>query len=147
MSFGSPGEYCIAYSRNAPRLRLIIKHELMLTERFDRPLHWLGRAVLVTFLPPGIRKKQRLADPNSVLEFMIKKVFRLLIDFGDSRPDPVVAAIDAFYAHIQSWDMRKIDLMETQKRDSQTRRFKFVFAILSILVLGSLVHHYSNIQI
>jgi hypothetical protein len=147
MSFGSPGEYRIAYSRDVLRLRLNMKHQSMLTKRLDRPLHWLGRAVLVTFLPPGIRKKQRLADPNSVLEFMIKKAFRLSIDFGDSRPDPVVAPIDDFYANIQSWDMRKIDVMETQKRDAQTRRFKFVFAILFFLVLGSLGYHYSKIKI
>jgi hypothetical protein len=145
MSFGFPGEYCIGYTRSVPRLRLTVKRELMLTEH--RPLHWLGRAVLMTFLPPGIRKKQRLADPNPVLEFMVQKAFRLFIDFGDSRPDPVVAPIDAFYANIQSWNMRKIDLVETEKRDSQTRRFKFVFTILSFLVLGSLGYHYSNIQI
>jgi hypothetical protein len=102
---------------------------------------------LVTFLPPRIRRKQRLADPNPVLEFMIKKAFRLFIDFGDAQPDPLIAPIDDFYANIQSWDMRKIDVIETEKRDAQTQRFKILFAVLSFLVLGSLGYHYSNVQI
>ena len=119
--------------------------ELRLNERFDRPLHWLGRAVLVTFLPPGIRRKQRLADPNPVLESMIKMAFRCFIDSGDAQPDPVIASIDEFYVNIQSWDMRIIDLIETEKRDTQTRRFKIVFTVLAFLVLGSLGYHYSNI--
>ena len=146
-SFGFPGECCIAYSRNVPLSRLIIKRGLRLIEQCDRPLHWLGRAVLVTFLPPGIRKRQRLADPNPVLEFMIKKAFKLFIDFGDAQPDPVVAPIDAFYANIQSWDMREIDVVETEKRDAQTRRFNIVFTVFAFLVLGSLGYHYSNIPI
>ena len=101
----------------------------------------------MTFLPPGIRRKQRLADPNPVLEFMIKKAFKLFIDFGDAQADPVVAPIDSFYANIQSWDMRKIDVAETEKRDAQTRRFRIVFTVLYFLVLGSLGYHYSNVQI
>ena len=101
----------------------------------------------MTFLPPGIRRKQRLADPNPVLEFMIKKAFKLFIDFGDAQADPVVAPIDSFYANIQSWDMRKIDVMETAKRDAQTRRFKTVFTIISFLMLVSLGYHYSNVGI
>lgn len=122
-----------------PHLCLIIEREAKLIECFDRPLHWFERAVLVAFLPPGIRRKQRLADPNPVLEFMIKKAFRLFIDFGDAQPDPVVAPIDSFYANIQSWDMRKIDVAETEKRDAQTRRFRIVFTVLFFLVLGASV--------
>lgn len=101
----------------------------------------------MTFLPPGIRRKQRLADPNPVLEFMIKMAFKLLIDIGDAQADPVTAPIDAFYANLQSWDMRKIDVMETAKRDAQTRRFKTVFTIISFLMLVSLGYHYSNVGI
>lgn len=78
---------------------------------------------------------------------MIKKAFKLFIDLGDAQPDPVIAPIDSFYANVQSWDMREIDVMETEKRDAQTRRFKMVFAILCFLVLGSLGYHYSNVQI
>lgn len=78
---------------------------------------------------------------------MIKKTFKVFIDFGDAHPDPVIAPIDEFYTNIQSWNMKKIDMVETQKRDAQTRRFQIFFTVLSFLVLASLVYHYNKIQI
>ena len=77
---------------------------------------------------------------------MIKKAFKLFIDFEDAQPDPPVAPIDAFYANIQSWDMKKIDVIETKKRDAQTRRFQIILTVLSFLALASLGYHYNNSQ-
>lgn len=93
-----------------------------------------------------MRRKQRLNEPNPVLEFIIKKAFKLAIDYGDAQPDPVVAPLDDFYANIQSWDMKSIDAKQNAVRDAQTQRFKVVFMILSLLLLGSLVYYYSVLR-
>ena len=85
-----------------------------------RPLHFLGRNIVLTFLPPAIRQKQRLEDPNPILQWLVKAFFRTAINRSDSRPDPVDAPLEAFFDDLKSWDLSKIDKLETARRDRES---------------------------
>ncbi|CAK1365197.1 unnamed protein product [Cercospora beticola] len=87
---------------------------------FPRPLHFLGRAMVLTFLPPAIRRKQGLEDPNSVLEWLIRFAMRVMINTGDAQPDPMEAPIESFYHDLQRWNLSTIDRVEMVRRDKQS---------------------------
>ncbi|PSN67243.1 hypothetical protein BS50DRAFT_588230 [Corynespora cassiicola Philippines] len=89
-----------------------------------RPLHFLGRNIILTFLPPAIRQKQRLEDPNPILQWLVKAFFRTAINRSDSRPDPVDAPLEAFFDDLKSWDLSKIDKVEAARRDRESRWIK-----------------------
>jgi diketogulonate reductase-like aldo/keto reductase len=112
-----------------------------LTGNFNRPLHWFGRAVLLTFIPQSIRRRHRLREPSPLLEWIVQKAFKYAFDYKDSQPDPVTAPLEEFYGKLQTWDMNKIDAMETANRDEQTRRFNVVVTVFGLLVMGALAYH------
>lgn len=90
---------------------------------------------MLTFLPPAIRRKQGLEDPNVALQWIIKRAFRFLINYGDSLPDPVHAPMDPFYAKLKADDLNAIDRATTQDRDRQTWRLAVTVVSMIVLVL------------
>lgn len=76
--------------------------------------------MILTFLPPAIRRKQGLEDPNSVLEWLIRFAMRVMINAGDAHPDPAEAPIESFYHDLQRWNLSTIDRVETARRDKQS---------------------------
>lgn len=72
-------------------------------------------------MPPRIRRKQALKDPNPLLERAIKIFFRVMINFGDRQPDPVDAPLEDLYSNLQRWDLNKIDAQEAHRRTKQDR--------------------------
>lgn len=96
--------------------------------------------MVLTFLPPAIRRKQGLEDPNSILEWLIRSAMRIMINAGDAQPDAVEAPIESFYHDLQRWNLSTIDRVETTRRDKQSFYMSAMGACLLMAVMGPVLY-------
>ncbi|VUC37619.1 unnamed protein product [Clonostachys rosea] len=84
---------------------------------FPRCLQFLGRDVLLTFIPPQCRRRQNIGEPNWLRSKIIKFVFKCYLDISDTfLSDPAEPTMLYFREKLQRLDMSHID------KDLRTRR-------------------------
>src|SRR5699024_7973587 len=72
----------------------------LLMEQFNdkflpKPLHGIGRSFILTFVPPAVKKRHSLPNPNKLVEFGTKKAFKFIFKAQDNfAPDNKVSTED-----------------------------------------------------
>lgn len=107
---------------------------------FHRGLSWLGRQIILTFLPQHCRQQQMLGEPNLIASFGIKLFFKAMFDIGDLLPDPVDPPLIAFRQSLMDVDLLAVDTQVKAKRSKEDTIIKsvlfFALALMSCILFS-----------
>ncbi|KAF4334744.1 reductase [Fusarium beomiforme] len=89
---------------------------------FPGPLKVIGRHVLLTFIPPGCRRRQQLGEPNRVISGLTKLTLKVGIDIQDAfGSDPIEPPMVAFRDMLLNKDLTKVDQEVKEGRDWRSK--------------------------
>ncbi|CAG9954410.1 unnamed protein product [Clonostachys rosea f. rosea IK726] len=102
---------------------------------FPSFLQFIGRDIILTFIPPQCRRRQRMGEPNWVRTRLIKLVIKLYYDVHDYLlSDPTEPSMAYFREQLALIDLSTADNHIRKKRGWQDGFFKlFVLALGMVL--------------
>ncbi|PVH97223.1 hypothetical protein DM02DRAFT_685681 [Periconia macrospinosa] len=109
-------------------------------------LQWLGRDVILTFTPPGSRRRQNLGEPHRPVSAVIKSLLKLFFDLSDELlPDPAKPNLPYVRERLLATNLNKTVKTIKMYRTKQDK--SFIAVGLLALVLLPAIYFYINYRL